>query len=60
MAGKVWHGTGHASETQWPGKVGTYESEIFVRIESAVTIQIKSECSRLRVQCRVPQELCKS
>jgi len=34
----------------------TCESEIFVWIESAFTIwiQIKSECSRLRVQCRLP------
>ena len=64
-------------------KLGTCESEIFVRIESAATIririesQIESGCSRLgvhsfihsfihslclnkiRVQCRLPQELCR-
>ena len=35
--------------------LGTCESGIFVRIES----RIESGCSRLRVQCRLPQELCR-
>ena len=36
--------------------VRTCESGIFVRIES----RIESGCSRLRVQCQLPQELCKN
>ena len=47
--------------------IGTCESEIFVRIESwiesAATIWIESRieagCSRIRVQCRLPQEFCR-
>ena len=51
-----------------PLSLGTCESETFVRIESriesAATIRIESRielgCSRLRVQCRLPQELCRT
>ena len=50
-------------------KLGTCESEIFVRIESqiesAATLQIEIESriesggSRLGVQCQLPQQLCR-
>ena len=43
--------------------VGTCESEISVRIESRIksasTIRIELGGSRLHVQCRLPQELCR-
>ena len=46
-------------------QIGNFRSNrITNRIESAATIRIRIEsgiesgCSRLRVQCRLPQELC--
>jgi len=45
--------------------LGASELEIFIRIESriestaAIRIGIESGCSRLRVQYRLPRELCK-
>ena len=47
---------------------GTCKSGIFVRIESRIEsadtirieLRIESGCSRLRVQCRLPQELCEN
>jgi len=58
-----WHGFGLKGQRSTSGltaKLGTCKSEIFVRIESAATIRIRIESgsSRLRVQCRLPKELC--